>query len=78
MQPRHHFWFLAENQITALEASIRHVISIPEISKVLVGVDSEDQLKDIVKATEGKLPTIPEDFITLDANLLNPTNWGNL
>ena len=72
-----HEW-LAENQITALEASIRHVISISEISKVLVGVHSTDQLRDIVKAADGNLPTIPEDLFTFDNDLLNPSNWNNL
>ena len=72
-----HEW-LTDNQLTALEATIRHVISTSEISKVLVGVDSTDQLRDIVKATEGKLPAIPKDFFTLDTDLLNPTNWSNL
>ena len=67
-----------DNQITALEATIRHAISMPEISKVLVGVDTVDQLKEIVIATPGVLPDIPPDMFTNDADLLNPSNWGKL
>ena len=72
-----HEW-LNDNQITALEATIRHAISMPEISKVLVGVDTVDQLKEIVVASSGILPDIPPEMFTNDADLLNPSNWGKL
>jgi len=72
-----HEW-LNDNQITALEATIRHAISLPEISKVLVGVDTKDQLKEIITASSGTLPSIPDEMFTNDVNLLNPSNWGRL
>ena len=72
-----HEW-LNDNQITALEATIRHAISMSEISKVLVGVDTKDQLKEIVVASSGTLPSIPDEMFTNDVNLLNPSNWGRL
>ena len=72
-----HEW-LNDNQITALEATIRHAMSIPEISKVLVGVDNKDQLKEIIIASNGILPNIPTELHTNDINLLNPSNWGRL
>jgi len=72
-----HEW-LNDNQITALEVTIRYAISIPEISKVLVGVDTTDQLEEIVIASLGLLPGIPTEVYTNDADLLNPSNWGKL
>lgn len=72
-----HEW-LNDNRITALEASIRHVIAMPEISKVLVGVDTVDQLKEIVMTTLGVLPDIPTEMCTNDSDLLNPSNWRKL
>ena len=72
-----HEW-LNDNQITALEVTIRYAISIPEISKVLVGVDTTDQLEEIVIASLGLLPDIPTEVYTNDADLLNPSNWGKL
>lgn len=72
-----HEW-LNDNQITALEVTIRYAISIPEISKVLVGVDTADQLEEIVIASLGLLPGIPTEVYTNDADLLNPSNWGKL
>jgi len=70
--------WLNDNQITALEATTRYAISIPEISKVLVGVDNMDQLKEIVAVSSGVLPNIPDELYTDDVNLLNPSNWSKL
>ena len=64
--------------ITALEATIRHAASMSEISKVLVGVDTADQLKEIFIGSSGVLPNIPDELFTNDADLLNPSNWGKL
>ena len=70
--------WLSDNQLTALEATTRHAISIYEISKGLVGVHSKNQLQGIIKAADGNLPPIPKELFTNDTDLLNPSNWGNL
>ena len=70
-----HEW-LNDNRISPVEASVRYAISFSEISKVLVGVDSVNQLKEIYKASSGTLPKIPDELQTADADLLNPSNWG--
>ena len=67
--------WLNDNNITALEATVRYSLSITEISKVLVGVHSKKHLQEIVKASYGNLPSVPKDFFTSDINLLNPSNW---
>ena len=71
------FWYewLTDNKLSPLEASIRYMISKPEISRVLVGVDNKDQLKNIINASDGNIPTIPEELTTDDPGLLNPGNW---
>ena len=72
-----HEW-LHDNQISPVEASVRYAISFSEIAKVLVGVDSVNQLKEIYKASSGTLPKIPDELQTTDADLLNPSNWEQL
>ena len=72
-----HEW-LNDNQITALEATIRYATSIPEISRVLVGVDTKNQLEEIIIASDGFLPDIPPELYIDDVNLLNPSNWDKL
>ncbi len=70
--------WLYDNKLSALEATLRYMISLPEISRVLVGVDNKDQLQNIIKALEGNIPTIPKELSTNDPDLLNPGNWSNL
>jgi len=72
-----HQW-LNDNKITAIEASIRFANSVPEISKVLVGVDTRRQLKEIIDASDGFLPDLPIELFTEDSDLLNPSNWSRL
>ncbi len=72
-----HEW-LNDNQITALEASIRHAVSASGITKVIVGVDTQDQLNEIIIASDGVLPNIPTHLFTDDVDLLNPSNWKKL
>ena len=74
-----HQW-LNDNQITAIEASINFAVSVSEISKVLVGVETKSQLEEIVTATTSDivLPDIPEELYTCDPKLLNPMNWYKL
>jgi len=71
------FWheWLADNKLSPLEASIRYMISKPEISRVLVGVDNKNQLQNIINAVDGNLPAIPDELSTNDPDLLNPGNW---
>jgi len=72
-----HEW-LNDNQITALEATIRYALSVENISKVIVGVDSKKQLQQIILASDGKLPPIPPGLFMDDINLLNPSNWNKI
>jgi aryl-alcohol dehydrogenase-like predicted oxidoreductase len=67
--------WLNDNNMTALEATVRCAISMKEISKVLVGVHSKIHLQEIVKASSGSLPEIPKELFINDVGLLNPSNW---
>ncbi|MDB4194719.1 aldo/keto reductase [Gammaproteobacteria bacterium] len=68
--------WLNDYKISPLEASVRYAISFSEISKVLVGIDSVNQLIEIVDAASGVLPPIPNELYTDDSLLLNPSNWN--
>ena len=69
-----HEW-LIDNNISALEASIRYGLAIKEVKKVIVGVEEKQQLKEILAASVGKIPSLPAELIINDLNLLNPSNW---
>ena len=64
---------IKESGMSLLECALNFALNIPEIDKVLVGVNSERQLKEIVQAVKGSssLGAYPID----DINLLNPSLW---
>lgn len=63
---------------TPVEACLRHALSIPQIERVIVGVDSVVQWQDILKAADGPSPAPPEGLGCTDVELLNPSNWNSL
>ena len=69
--------WLHDIKITPIEACISYVFSFNEISKVIIGVESEKQLQDIANL---KLPNelnIPSELKSNDQLLINPANWNN-
>lgn len=67
--------WLDETGITPLQGCLRYVLSFKEISRVLVGVESIQQLKGIFEATVGPAPFVPRDLALSDLDLINPANW---
>jgi hypothetical protein len=57
---------------------MRYVTSLPQIDRVVVGVDTAVQLNQIVEAVDGKLATLPEFDTLQDARLINPASWNQL
>jgi aryl-alcohol dehydrogenase-like predicted oxidoreductase len=70
--------WLSANQLTPLEACLRYVLSFNEIRRVIVGVDTLGQFKEIVTAASGNLPPVPAGLQSSDILLLNPSNWHQL
>ncbi len=62
-----------ESGLSLLEYALNFALNTQEIDKVLVGVNSERQLKEIIQAVKGpsSLSAYPID----DINLLNPSLW---
>lgn len=69
-----HDW-LEASKMTPLQACLRYVLAFPEIARVVVGVDSSLQLEEIVAATDGTCPPLPEGLATDDLDLINPCRW---
>jgi aryl-alcohol dehydrogenase-like predicted oxidoreductase len=72
-----HDW-LEGNNVTPLQAAVSFSISDNRISKVTVGVDSLEQLKEIVSASNNNINKFPKDFNIKDTKLLNPFEWSSL
>ena len=76
------FWrtfdsWLEQNHLAPLEACLGHVFSYPEIDRVVVGVDSLRQLREILAA--GAVPPVvaPDALASEDPDLINPSRWSS-
>lgn len=62
----------------SLAVCLQYAMTFPEISKVVVGVDSLVQLEEVLRAASVSLDIAPEDFGLDDADLIDPSRWGSL
>jgi aryl-alcohol dehydrogenase-like predicted oxidoreductase len=67
--------FCLDNKISPLEACLRHVLQNRQIDRVILGIDNYSQLEETIVAANGGFVNFSKDIISLDENLLNPTNW---
>lgn len=70
-------WLKVHN-VNPLQACISYALGIPEISKVLVGVDSCNQLEEIIQSLDSRIPTYPDWPKNINSFLLNPSKWSLL
>lgn len=70
---------LKKNKLSALEACLLYPLSLPEIDKVIVGVDNVKQLNEVITISKSQKSKIDCSFmISNDQNLINPSNWNLL
>jgi len=70
--------FLDDQHLSSLEACLKYTLSFFEISNVIVGLDNLTQLHEVVEASQGLIPLLPNDFQLNDADLINPASWSKL
>ena len=69
--------WLLDLSISPLQACLGYVLPELKIDKVIVGVDSLEQLKDILNTIKKTTPEIPEYFQCDDIDLIKPSRWKN-
>lgn len=70
---------LEKNNLSAAEVCLLYPLSLPEIDRIVVGVDNVDQLSDIIEKSKSQQAQIDWSFmISEDQSLINPTNWNIL
>lgn len=74
---RYDAW-LATHDRTPLEACVSYALSVPEIDRVVVGVDSAAQLRAIVAATFVSPPAFSDELPSPYPDLLDPVVWLSL
>lgn len=70
--------WLTDTKQSPVSACINHVLSRPEIEKVIIGVDSEKQLEQILDLCDKPYIKKPDKLKTYDCDLLNPSDWNYL
>lgn len=70
--------WLTETGLSPLQACLRYTCSLPDIDRVVVGVDTASQLDEIITAAEGTLPSLPAFKPLQDQRLINPASWNQL
>jgi hypothetical protein len=68
--------WLTETGLTPLQACLRNGLGQSGIARVIVGVDSLAQLKEILQAADGPAPELPEALHSNELNLIDPARWG--
>lgn len=70
--------WLDETRLTPLQACLGYVLGVEEVDKVVVGVDSVDQLREILATAHSPLPSLPDWPHPIDTGLINPGRWPQL
>jgi aryl-alcohol dehydrogenase-like predicted oxidoreductase len=70
--------WLVKYNLTPLQACLGYVLSFPEISKFIVGVNSDSHLRSIIDSYDNNISSFPKELHSNDVDLLNPSNWCQL
>jgi aryl-alcohol dehydrogenase-like predicted oxidoreductase len=71
---RWHCW-LEQQSMNSVQACLGFAMSQPEISRVVVGVDSLRQFREILAGTEVPAIMPPASLASDDLDLINPSRW---
>ena len=63
-------------QMSPLAACLGHVLSYPEVSQVIIGVTSANELKQIIALSSGEHVRAPKSLQVTDVDLIQPMNWN--
>ena len=79
-QPLFNNWdsWLIDNNVSAIQACVGFVKAHPEISKVVVGVESINQLRQLIKVAKEPISSKWPNISCSDEHLINPSNWNIL
>jgi aryl-alcohol dehydrogenase-like predicted oxidoreductase len=68
--------WLVEQALTPVQACLSFALSQPGIDRVVVGVDSRQQLQEILAGAAARSPAPPATLMSADLDLVNPSRWG--
>lgn len=63
---------------SSLQGCLAFALSVPELSRLVIGVDGPVHLREILAAASGPLTAPPGSLGSNDPDLLEPTRWASL
>jgi len=70
--------WLTETGLTPLQACLNYALAIPEVDKLVIGVDGADHLHEILAVINRPLPGLPDWPRAIDPDLVHPARWSQL
>ena len=71
--------WLIDSNITPLEANVLNAIKLGKKEKIVIGVNSSNELQDIISIiNQNKEIADINQFTINDEMLINPSNWSKL
>jgi aryl-alcohol dehydrogenase-like predicted oxidoreductase len=70
-------FFISQSGFSRLETCLSFVLSFQKITKVIVGIQSLSQLREIMDASKTTIPSFPGITVS-DKRLINPASWSTL
>lgn len=67
--------YCKNNNLSLLETAVQYIVQIPEIDKIIIGIENEKQLSEILKSLKKYNLTNADHLSVDDVNLICPTNW---
>ena len=74
-------WFLElkKYNLNAAQVCLSYPMSLPEVDRIVIGVNTAEQLKKLIKLSKMKILNHDLSFMISNDNLLiNPSNWENM
>ena len=72
-----HAW-LSANNMAAIQACLVYALSFPEVDRVVVGVETAQQLSQLTEATTEPMNIEFPDIASAEEQLINPSLWSSL
>lgn len=67
--------WIEEQNLSPIQACLGYLNQYREIGRIVVGVETEKQLREIISAVDSPVKSVPEKLQTNDLNLINPALW---
>ena len=69
-----HSW-LERESITAIDACLGYILSQDNVSRLVIGVESMEQLEDLIQNSNPSSIKLPQGLSSNDLNLIDPRRW---